>query len=662
MAKTTITKILFRRGSDYDRKPTILDEGEPGWVTDTCRLYVGDGRTEGAFPVLNIRTPENAPLHAYNNELKYEPIGDITGTSQPPTQEVLALNHEGLSANLTRDWMDDRYVLKDPCLTNSLTNPADPVACDPNNDKLPTQVMQANLVTEGDVIIHGQANMTTGVAVSGGIQVQNGGVHVVGDSTFEENLQVKKDLQITGTTTGTTAVFEQLSLTTPLAIEDGGTGDDTGTKVANWDTAFGWGDHSQNGYLKSVDLGSGLKLDPSTGKVQLNFGPTSGLSVSSDGTIQKGLVANRRAGAPPIPDDEKAASAFKYAFIIDGNHTGTNTDTVPTSGATVFNQEYIQGYHGGSFYANLVLPHGEGSRWKSVLGAYDWATANCPGGSKIIFCCHSCDWNDPKNDDQLTGLQPDTRPKSDPEFEQFSHYAFLGAYAGDYTDPNGVVHPPSGFATIQHRSRVQVNCGRYNHGLPIWFRQTKAIDFKGIRLAYNFNNANIETYAGATTSQQAGTNFKFMRVDGGYCHFYDSAMTIYQATANTTISTSMVEVTKDCDFFTGGDVLFQLDNGTVTFPDRWNLFHVASDGKIIMGTGTTNSIHVYPPTHTSPNSQQGQWAASVNWHYLFRPATANGDGSNNSFSAANAGFDSTNQPIDGTFTWQSIPFSLTYPN
>ncbi len=90
--------------------------------------------------------------------------------------------------------MDDRYVLKDPCDTNSLTNPADPVACDPNSTILPTQIVKANLVTEGDIIVRGLANMTSGVAVSGGLEVK------VGDAKFHE------DVDILGSLTGSSAI------------------------------------------------------------------------------------------------------------------------------------------------------------------------------------------------------------------------------------------------------------------------------------------------------------------------------------------------------------------------------------------------------------------------------------------------------------------------
>ena len=167
MAKTTITKILLRRGSEYDRRPTVMDDGEPGWTTDTCRLFVGDGRQEGGFPVVNIRTPNNAPIHKFNNDLIYEPLADITGISQPPTQEVLAIHHPGLSASITREWMDDRYVMKDPCATNSLKYPADPVICAPGSGLLPTQMINAHAIIKGDLAVDGHTRLHGGLAVSG---------------------------------------------------------------------------------------------------------------------------------------------------------------------------------------------------------------------------------------------------------------------------------------------------------------------------------------------------------------------------------------------------------------------------------------------------------------------------------------------------------------
>jgi len=46
-----ITKLVFRRGLRQTAKTVILNAGEPGWYTDTQRLYVGDGTTVGGISV-----------------------------------------------------------------------------------------------------------------------------------------------------------------------------------------------------------------------------------------------------------------------------------------------------------------------------------------------------------------------------------------------------------------------------------------------------------------------------------------------------------------------------------------------------------------------------------------------------------------------------------
>ena len=44
-------KIQLRRGTDAARGTVVLDSGEPGWSTDTKKLYVGDGETYGGVLV-----------------------------------------------------------------------------------------------------------------------------------------------------------------------------------------------------------------------------------------------------------------------------------------------------------------------------------------------------------------------------------------------------------------------------------------------------------------------------------------------------------------------------------------------------------------------------------------------------------------------------------
>ena len=49
---TNIVKFLIRRGSNTDRKQTVLAQGELGVTTDSqnVRLFVGDGTSPGGLP------------------------------------------------------------------------------------------------------------------------------------------------------------------------------------------------------------------------------------------------------------------------------------------------------------------------------------------------------------------------------------------------------------------------------------------------------------------------------------------------------------------------------------------------------------------------------------------------------------------------------------
>jgi len=52
--QNTLFKWIFRQGSDTNRKQIVLNSGEPGYTTDTKRLWVGDGVTNGGVLVGNL--------------------------------------------------------------------------------------------------------------------------------------------------------------------------------------------------------------------------------------------------------------------------------------------------------------------------------------------------------------------------------------------------------------------------------------------------------------------------------------------------------------------------------------------------------------------------------------------------------------------------------
>lgn len=64
MPDITIIKLKIRRGTDNQRKTIVLEQGELGYVTDTRRVFIGDGITIGGVPVSNVNHP---PIKDPNN-------------------------------------------------------------------------------------------------------------------------------------------------------------------------------------------------------------------------------------------------------------------------------------------------------------------------------------------------------------------------------------------------------------------------------------------------------------------------------------------------------------------------------------------------------------------------------------------------------------------
>ena len=106
---TTITKLLFRRGNDDDRKQTILASGEPGWVLDRKRLYIGDGVTPGGVPALSAREDHLHYVDTIPGSVKRWTTvleNNIAGGAQ-----FLDINVPGLSHTLAgMNILPDRYL------------------------------------------------------------------------------------------------------------------------------------------------------------------------------------------------------------------------------------------------------------------------------------------------------------------------------------------------------------------------------------------------------------------------------------------------------------------------------------------------------------------------------------------------------------------------
>lgn len=71
MPDITIIKLKIRRGTENQRKTITLEQGELGYVTDTRRVFVGDGITVGGVPVSNINHP---PINDPNNLITQQAV------------------------------------------------------------------------------------------------------------------------------------------------------------------------------------------------------------------------------------------------------------------------------------------------------------------------------------------------------------------------------------------------------------------------------------------------------------------------------------------------------------------------------------------------------------------------------------------------------------
>jgi hypothetical protein len=75
MSDIYISKIKIRRGTNDQRKSIRLDQGEPGYTTDTNRLYIGNGVLSGG---VSVTTKNHIPLtNFYSLSNTYSEVGDI---------------------------------------------------------------------------------------------------------------------------------------------------------------------------------------------------------------------------------------------------------------------------------------------------------------------------------------------------------------------------------------------------------------------------------------------------------------------------------------------------------------------------------------------------------------------------------------------------------
>jgi hypothetical protein len=91
----TILKLVFRQGTNEDRKRIVLTSGEPGYTTDTNRLYIGNGVLSGGQLMGNLFKGFSTDITSYSTS----EIGDqVFNTNNNTLYSLKTPNANNLSA------------------------------------------------------------------------------------------------------------------------------------------------------------------------------------------------------------------------------------------------------------------------------------------------------------------------------------------------------------------------------------------------------------------------------------------------------------------------------------------------------------------------------------------------------------------------------------
>lgn len=108
------TKFIVRSGTNTDREQVIYSEGEPVYVTDYKRLFVGDGKTYGGnlvsnkflgFATFNLYTNASGIVSAYRGDMVYDTTTNnlyaLTGLNVPNIESYARITRNFTSDNVT---------------------------------------------------------------------------------------------------------------------------------------------------------------------------------------------------------------------------------------------------------------------------------------------------------------------------------------------------------------------------------------------------------------------------------------------------------------------------------------------------------------------------------------------------------------------------------
>lgn len=81
MEENRLRKLKIRRGNNNQRKVTLFEEGEPVYIKDIERVFIGDDNTVGGIKISNknfITLTNNKPISAVTEDLHFNEIDKST--------------------------------------------------------------------------------------------------------------------------------------------------------------------------------------------------------------------------------------------------------------------------------------------------------------------------------------------------------------------------------------------------------------------------------------------------------------------------------------------------------------------------------------------------------------------------------------------------------
>lgn len=136
MEENRLRKLKIRRGNNNQRKVTLFEEGEPVFVKDTERVFIGDDTTIGGVRISNknfITLDNNRPSGSETNDIFINEIKKSGYIIENDTSKIEIIPSLEDTCEKIKKEINDVNVLID-LLSSVCCNPANFLATDLDSD------------------------------------------------------------------------------------------------------------------------------------------------------------------------------------------------------------------------------------------------------------------------------------------------------------------------------------------------------------------------------------------------------------------------------------------------------------------------------------------------------------------------------------------------